>query len=285
MNNELKKGKDYRIYGFSTIEKFNKICQDGFDCIPTEEFKYLPNKIDSKVANIGKLKRPFMFLTDSDACGSPTIANYYTDVEQSMIAVQNTTYEYDIEATVYSVFHKYFGLIHSAIQKAYNDNGMWEIGVPEKLEASTNIIMRIIRKNFDINTLNNVEQMLQMYSMLEIDNNNNDSMYIVSETKRILYTLLGPMVQNTSLMIMYEMYDYALSSLYYKSLNFKSSKKDKQKYVPIEELEEYLVEPFSLIYEKLPSELMVIISNWVMTKHHEDTIPELDAVAKIKSDK
>lgn len=285
MSNELKEDKKYTIPSFASIEKFNKICQDGFDTIPTEEFKYLPNKIDSKVVNIGKLKKPFMFLSDSDTCGSPTVADYYADMEQSMISVQNTTYLYDIETAVYSVFHKYFGLIHAAMQKAYNDNGMWEIGVPEKLETSTNVIMKIIHNHFNIGTLNNIEQMLQMYSMLEIDDNSTDDMYIVSETKRILYTLLGPMVQNASLEIMYEMYDYALSNLYYKSLNFKSEKKDKSKYVPIEKLEDYLLEPFSIIYEKLPAELMIIVSNWVMCKHHKDVIPELDEVVRIKSGK
>lgn len=265
----MKKDKcNENIMSYDYVANLNEAYKTGLDLVNLEELEQLtiPGLIEHETANLSKLFKPFITLKEN---GSPTTQNYYSDMYSMGNKLVNATHFCGIEHAMYNILHEYYQDIHIKLNEIFTKYGInYDRNfVIDQIDANINTNISIINSTFNIKALNNIEQMLQIYTIKECYGDKNPMEY-----SKLLFELISPYIHTAVTSILYNMYNHAVYILHRYTLYDTLVNSNKYN---LGELEQELFETYVDIHDKFKRSLHIYASNWVFTKTAQDEVPEM----------
>lgn len=265
-NNEIKTNDTVKFMSFDNLRKGITTLTNGVDYLSDEEanLNTIPSRINHSTYGISRLIKPFSMAAEQSC---PTAAEYLFEITDSISSLDAGMLAKDERYVIIKILHPAFTMINNDLNKVLINHGIKCNKLHELYEADMNHVVdyayRAMTNAFNPKTLNNIEQMMALYSSFSEDK---------SFLMQLPYTLVSPFVNEVVMKILYDLYNYAVELLF--KVTIHDSMNTGTLHV-LKEFENELEDTFITIHDNLISELSYYAVEWVLCRTTQNTIPEL----------
>lgn len=267
-NNEIKTTDTIKCIGFDNLKKGIDVLTNGIDYLPDEEANLtnIPNRINHSTYGISQLIKPFTIAADQS---SPTAANYLFEITDSIRSLDAGMLARDEKYALIKILHPAFTMIHNKLNKALvkhniKCNKLHEL-YEEDMNRVTENAYRAMTAAFNPDTLSNIEQMMALY--LSFNENKDDKSFYAT----VPYTLVSPFVNEATMKILYDLYNYAVGLL--AKVTIHDSIHTGTLHL-LDDFEAELEDTFITIHDDLINELAYVAAEWVLCRTPQNNLPE-----------